>query len=355
MSSLETKIGNLFKKYIINRYIAGGVCLVKQNDHEILFKAYGKQNTFTGDDVQLDTVFDMASVTKIITSTLILKLISESRLTLGAKLGDCLPATARNEVLAPITIQQLLTHSSGLVAWFPFYTELPTSDLYEILSSIELKHQEANEMIYSDLNYILLGEVLKQSHKSSLQKIIEKELVQPLELPHLTYGPLSEENIAATEFGNQIEMEMCRSRNRTFSNWRDTGKPIIGEVNDGNAHYFFQGQSGHAGLFGTATDLSKIADLYLKGGYNKGAEFLDSKLVKQSLQTIIEYRGLGWHKSNPFPIGFGHTGFTGTALWIVPERDLQVVLLTNRLHVKEPMNINPFRRELYEEILSGLS
>ncbi|TLS38693.1 serine hydrolase domain-containing protein [Pseudalkalibacillus caeni] len=355
MSSLETKIYNIFKKYIDNSYMAGGVCSIKQNDQQILLEAYGKRNMVTCEDVRTDTIFDLASVTKTITSTLILKLITKNRLALDAKLGDCLLAAARNGVLAPITIQQLLTHTSGLVAWFPFYTELPTSDLYEILSSIELNHQEEKEVVYSDLNYILLGEILKHKHQASLQKIIEKELVQPLQLPYLTYGPLFDENIAATEFGNQIEMEMCRSRNKTFSSWRDTSKPIIGEVNDGNAHYFFQGQSGHAGLFGTAADLSKIAELYLKGGIVGGTEFLDPKLVKQSLQTIAEDRGLGWHSSNPFPVGFGHTGFTGTALWVVPEKNLQVVLLTNRLHVEEPVNINPFRQELYEEILNKLS
>ncbi|MEN8701868.1 serine hydrolase domain-containing protein [Bacillus infantis] len=350
MNTLEKSVSQIFQKYMDKDYMAGGVCLVKQNDKEVLFKAYGKRNSMTGDEVTIDTVFDLASVTKIITSTLILKLAGQGRLSLDTTLEHCLPAAAGNKILAPLTIRQLLTHSSGLTAWYPFYTELPNNSLYEILNSIELKHQEESKVVYSDMNYILLGEVLKEMHDSSLQKIVAKELASPLKLSHLKYGPIQSDNVAATEFGNRIEMDMCRSRHREFADWRETGKPIIGEVNDGNAYYFLNGESGHAGLFGTAADLSGIADLYLKRGYAADTEFIQSDLIKKSMENIVEDRGLGWHSSDPFPEGVGHTGFTGTALWIVPEKNLQAVLLTNRLHVDEPKNINPFRREIFAEI-----
>lgn len=350
MNSLEKSISQIFQRYMDKDYMAGGVCLVKQNDKEILFKAYGKRNSLTGDEVTIDTVFDLASVTKIITSTLILKLAGQGRLSLDTTLGHCLPAAASNNILASLTIKQLLTHSSGLTAWHPFYTELPNHNLYEILNSIELKHQEESQVVYSDLNYILLGEVLKEIHDNSLQKIVEKELASPLKLSRLTYGPVQTDDVAATEFGNRIEMDMCRSRKREFAGWRDTGKPIIGKVNDGNTYYFLNGESGHAGLFGTAADLSGIADVYLNRGFAADTKFIQSDLIKKSMENIIENRGLGWHSSDPFPEGVGHTGFTGTALWIVPEKNLQAVLLTNRLQVDEPKNINPFRREIFEEI-----
>lgn len=355
MNSIEIKVDEIFEKYKNIGYFAGGVCYIKQDHQDILLKAYGKQNSATNQPMNVDTNFDLASVTKTITSTLILKVISDGKLTLETALKDCLPRVAENKVLAPITIQQLLTHSSGLVAWYPFYTVTPKTDLFTILDSIELDHQEEKAVVYSDLNYILLGEILKHHYQSNLQSVLEKEIISPLQLESFSYGPLSDGNIAATEFGNQIEMEMCRSRNKTFSQWRSTSEPIVGEVNDGNTYYFFEGQSGHAGLFSSAKDLSRVIDLYLKGGMAKNTQIINLALINLSLQNIVENRGLGWHCSDPFPTGFGHTGFTGTSVWVVPEKQLQVVLLTNRLHVDQPVNINPFRKELHEKILSHFS
>ncbi|MBB6451707.1 CubicO group peptidase (beta-lactamase class C family) [Salirhabdus euzebyi] len=354
MNSMEEKIDYLFDKYLQEKCFAGGVCFIKHKDKNVFVKAYGKRNRVTNEDVNVDTIFDLASVTKIFTSTVILKMVSDEKLTLETTLGECLPRVAGHNVLAPITIKQLLTHSSGLQAWFPFYTYL-SDDLFSLLKKLDLVHQEQNEVVYSDLNYILLGEVIKHHYNASLQDVLQQEMVTPLKMKQVTYGSISSLNVAATEFGNQIEMQMCHSRNRDFPDWRNTNEPIVGEVNDGNTYYFFKGQSGHAGIFGTAEDLSKLVDVYSKGGMSENKRFITTNLVQQSMQNVVEDRGLGWHSSEPFPEGFGHTGFTGTAIWIVPEKDLQVILLTNRLHVDQPKNINPFRKELYEEVLNYFS
>ncbi|GAA0342455.1 serine hydrolase domain-containing protein [Bacillus carboniphilus] len=355
MGSLEVKIDQLFDSYLNKSFFTGGVCSVHWKGEQLLQKAYGKRSSITNEHVTTDTIFDLASVTKIFTATILLKMVTEGKVTLGTTLKDCLPEVRGNKILEPISVQQLLTHSSGLTAWYPFYTHVPQADLLTILDSIELKHQENKEVVYSDLNYILLGEIIKRYFNMSLQEVIKQELITTLSLNTLTYGPLHSENVAATEFGNQIEMDMCRTRNKEFNHWRPTNQPIIGEVNDGNTYYYFKGQSGHAGLFGTANDLDQLLQLYLKGGMAKGEKLIDVALINQSLHNIAENRGLGWHSSDPFPVGFGHTGFTGTSIWIVPEKDLQVVLLTNRLHVNQPVNINPFRKELHEEILSYIS
>jgi CubicO group peptidase (beta-lactamase class C family) len=352
MNNIETKVDEVFAKYMEEQYFAGGVCFVKQNDEDLLIKAYGNRNNVTNEEMTIDTIFDLASVTKIVTATIILMMITDKKLELEDTLGSKLSEVKGNKVLAPITIKRLLTHSSGLKAWEPFYTYASSKSFFSIVESIELEHKEEKAVIYSDLNYILLGEVIKAYFNDSLQGILKKELIAKLQLAQLTYGPLLNESVAATEFGNQIEMKMCHSRGRRFYNWRDTDKPILGEVNDGNAFYFFEGQSGHAGLFGTVEDLAKIAQVYLKGGIVGNKRLIDTQLIKQSMQNIVENRGLGWHSSDPFPIGFGHTGFTGTSVWVVPEKELQVTILTNRLHVQQPKNINPFRREIHEGILN---
>lgn len=322
MRIVEAKIDSIFEKYLARKYFAGGVCHIQQNGKLIFSKAYGKRNTMLDEKMKADSIFDLASLTKIITSTLILRLISKRQLALDTTLKECLPAIAEDqEKLASLTIRQLLTHSTGLIAWHPLYADISsTGNFIDAIKEINLFHQESNKVLYSDLNYILLGEVLKEHYHSDLQDILQIELSSPLQLARLTYGPLIDSNIAATEFGNRIEMEMCRQRGKTFSGWRSIEQPISGDVNDGNAFYFFKGQSGHAGLFGTAEDLSVIIEEYLQAIAGDSL-ILDSGLAKESVQNQVADRGLGWHSGKPFPIGVGHTGFTGTSLWIVPEKD----------------------------------
>lgn len=355
MDTLVEKVDCIFEKYLEADFFAGGVCSIRQNGQPIFLKAYGEKNSLEKQAMKTDTIFDLASVTKLFTSTQILQMISRKALKLDTTLAECLPFAGEYDKLADVTVEQLLTHSSGLAAWHPLYSIFSSiEELRNGLKEIELFHKEDQEVVYSDMNYILLGEILKEYHQADLQTIIRKELVSPMGLKNLSFGPILKENIAATEFGNRIEMEMCRTRGRVFSGWRPMNKPIIGEVNDGNAFYFFEGQSGHAGLFGTAEDAALLADLYLADGKVNGEKLINPELVQQALLERVGNRCLGWHTGLSFPQGVGHTGFTGTSIWIVPELQLNVVLLTNRLHVKEPKDIYPFREELHNEILSAI-
>ncbi|MFD1018346.1 serine hydrolase domain-containing protein [Thalassobacillus hwangdonensis] len=353
MNTLESSLDELFENEIQNESFPGAVVLVNYRGERIFHKAYGWRNRETDEPVEKDTVFDLASVTKIITSSLILKKVTEGKLQLNGMVGDLLTSLKNNEALASITIQSLLTHSSGLKAWEPFYTHSDKS-VFNILDSMDVLHHEQHSVVYSDLNYILLGEILKELEGKSLQAIVLKELVEPLQLKKLSYKVAYTENVAATEYGNQIEMQMCNERNRTFDSWRIQDQPIIGKVNDGNAFYFFGGESGHAGLFGTAEDLEGLASIYLKGGLVGDKRLIDSRLIHASMEAIAGNRGLGWHSGDPFPAGVGHTGFTGTSLWLYPEKDLHVTLLTNRLHVADPKNINPVRKKVHEVIMQHI-
>ncbi|MFZ3577651.1 serine hydrolase domain-containing protein [Virgibacillus sp. DJP39] len=346
------KIDSIFDKYIKDDYFPGGVCYVSQNGEKLFHKAYGKLNRDKNILCELDTVFDIASLTKVVTTTVVLQMVTKNLLSLSTRLGECLPNVSTNEILSPITIKQLLTHSSSLKAWHPFYSHLPGDNLFYILNNIELTHNLTDRVVYSDLNFILLGEVIKNYFNTSLQTIINENLAFPLKLKTLTYNPVNNGNIAATEQGNRIETNMCKEGNFSFNNWRYEN--ISGEVNDGNAFYFFGGESGHAGLFSNVEDLVTLGELYLKGGINLGEELISKVLIQESLKPQIENRGLGWESSDIYPEGFGHTGFTGTALWLDPKRNLVVGLLTNRLHVETPKNINSFRKEVFKEILNKI-
>ncbi|MBP1948048.1 serine hydrolase domain-containing protein [Virgibacillus litoralis] len=348
-------IEHIFNKYMDKDYFTGGVCYISVNGKKAYHEAFGLSNKVEGTRCNLDTVFDLASITKIVTSTVILKMISENALSLTTKLEKCLPQSAQIPELAPITIKQLLTHSSGLKAWHSFYANEKCDSLFAILNSIDLTHKEARKVVYSDLNFILLGEVIKYYYQSSLQHVFQNQLAEPLDLESLTYNPHYNTNIAATEFGNKIEEKMCNDRNFHFTNWRNQNVPISGEVNDGNTYYFFGGESGHAGLFSNVKDLVSIGELYLKGGINGEEKVISNALIEESFKKQVDNRGLGWETSDVYPEGVGHTGFTGTALWIEPERNVAVGLLTNRLHVDQPKNINPFRKELFEEIFKNIS
>jgi len=345
-------LDSIAKRYIEDDFFSGVACQITVDGKEVLKKAYGQSNRNTKKDVNLQTVFDLASITKLFTTTIILKLITEKKVSLSTSLKECLPITKDSNVLSSLTIYELLTHTSGLIAWHPLYTHLPNRMLFEILSSLNLSGGKKGETLYSDLNFILLGEVIKYQTGNSLQLAVDNYLKKALKFKSLTYGPLIDtENIAATEFGNQIEKQMCADRNLTFSGWRDEVLPISGEVNDGNCHYFFDGQSGHAGLFSNLQDLISLGELYLKGGEFEGTQFIDRNLIELAIKPQYENRGLGWEMSQNFPIGFGHTGFTGTSLWVVPEIKMVVALLTNRLHVNSPKNIKPFRDQFFNEIL----
>ncbi|PKR77956.1 hypothetical protein CEY16_08510 [Halalkalibacillus sediminis] len=355
MNNLKQELNELLEEHLNEEFYTGAVCYVKVGDEEIYLQPFGYTDRSMKQEVTNETVFDLASLTKISSSTLILKLITSGKIKLDSTLGNCLPQVKNHPALSGITIFQLLTHSSGLKAWHPFYSHLPNEDLFEILEGIELLHEESTEVLYSDLNYILLGKVIDSQYSKTIDQVVKEELAEPLETETLSYGPVFLDNIAATEFGNRTEMKMCQKRGIEFNGWRSISEEIIGEVNDGNTYYFLNGRSGHAGLFGTVFDVSKLGELYLKDGTFNDKQLISSTLTHESMVQQIGDRGYGWHMGRPFPSGAGHTGFTGTSLWVDPDLQLNVVLLTNRLNVEEPKNIQEFRLKVFNTIKNNLN
>jgi CubicO group peptidase (beta-lactamase class C family) len=350
---MQKKLDKLFESYMNKEYFPGAVCHIVKDDEIIFHQAYGQASTIPRmQKMKASTIFDIASLTKIVTMTMILRLITNGKLSLNQTLDQCLSRVDSDPLLSKplsrVTVKQLLTHTSGLIAWFPFYSR--KLDFYDILADVISSTPATNGVIYSDLNFMLLGEVIKESTGLTLEQAVRELVSKPLQMESMDYGPITSGDVAATEFGNRFEKGMCLERGIMFHGWREQVQPIKGEVNDGNAFYFFDGQAGHAGLFSNAVDLMKLGQLFIKGGEWGGDRLINQDLVENSMTEQQPSRGIGWEISSLYPRGCGHTGFTGTSLWLVPEEKMVVVTLTNRLHMQHPIHINIFRKDLHETI-----
>lgn len=297
--------------------------------------------TFSLGEAQNDSLYDLASVSKICTSTMILLAIEEKRLSLDTPLLSVLPefenGEGLHERLKDVTVFRLLTHTAGLPDWYPFYAD--GRDFVTALSAA-CKGTHVEGVVYSDLGFMLLGRVLERLYGQPLQAVLQEKLAEPYHLKHLTYLPDAALPIMPSSYGNPIEEEMCAARGLSFAGFRPH-TPIRGQVNDGNTHYYLNGVSGHAGVFAPAEALNGLIRLYLN---------THSPLLIDAMREHAPTRGLGFQVNDMYPMGCGHTGFTGTAFYIGSLRGIGCTALTNRLCYTEPTPrmTNDFRRALFK-------
>lgn len=302
------------------------------------------------------TIYDLASLTKVVATTpLILQAAVEGRLGLDDPLSTHIPDSPHSG----ITLRHLLTHTSGLPAWIPFYLE---ESGYEAIvrraAAVSPESPPGARVVYSDLGFILLGEVARRSLGAPLDTLARTRLFAPLGMSDTGYLPTQEMRgrIAPTEDGTAIEQGMAGEAGRRYR-WRQ--RLLWGEVHDSNA-YAMGGVSGHAGVFGTADDLIAYARMWLAEGRGPRGPILPPDLMRQATTpqvaaqtpahvaaqagpqvTGAASRGLGWALSGSqgwwgdrlSARAYGHTGFTGTALVVDPEHDLAIVFLTNAVHL----------------------
>lgn len=305
-----------------------------------------------------DTIYDLASLTKpLVTALLIVKFAERQLIDLDAPAAEYV---SEFDVAAKrhITIKQLLTHMSGFPNWRPLYLEARgRQDVTSALARTPASYSP--QLVYSDLNYILLGFVLERVTGERLDRIATREICAPLNLKRTMFNPPPElkREIAATECGQVFEQanadaEMSahgrfevsppsgiRVQAAGLYPWRD--KVIWGEVHDGNA-YFMEGVAGHAGLFSTAREVFRIATQFLKGSELFSPESL-GLFRKDFTKGQDTARSLAWilaatqdcsaGPSLP-PTGMGHNGFTGGSVWMDSEKRRVLILLTNRVHPK---------------------
>ena len=350
---------DLLERAVADGVTPGGVLLVARRGTVVLDHAAGRLTYDQGSPaVTPSTIYDLASLTKVIaTTTLIMRRVEAGELDLDATATSCLPELEESAV-GGATLRDLLAHSSGLPCCTELFRELGEDLDRDEARGRYLKHIAGTKLavepreraIYSDLGVLLLGEILERGSDRGLAQQVEEEVLAPLGLIDTGYVPPEElrERIAPTE----------------FDSWR--GRLPHGEVHDENT-LALGGIAPHAGLFGTARDVAVFGQAMLNGGvYGErrlaGAETV--ALFSRRAELVPgSSRALGWDTpSDPSSAGryfsarsFGHTGFTGASLWIDPELELIVVLLTNRVHpTRDNIAIRRLRPAIHDAIVLAI-
>jgi uncharacterized protein YbbC (DUF1343 family)/CubicO group peptidase (beta-lactamase class C family) len=326
---------------ITAKKLPGGV-LWLERDGEFYRKVYGHRTLVPAADLTTDdTIYDAASLTKVIaTTTAAMQLVERGKLDLNASVERYLPAFGQHGKDV-VTIRHLMTHMSGLRAGIPTQPAWTGYDgAIERACAEELRSVPNSTFVYSDINYIVLGEVVRLVSGRPLNEYVQTEIFAPLRMRDSGFLPPAEKasRIAPTEM---VE-----------------GKMIHGVVHDPTARKM-GGVAGHAGLFTTAADLSRFCRMLLGGGELDGARILSAASVAAMTAPQndgSDRRGLGWDidsrfsapRGRWFPAGasFGHTGWTGTSVWIDPGAKAFLIFLSNRVHPDGKGDVTPLRREL---------
>jgi CubicO group peptidase (beta-lactamase class C family) len=334
-----------------NKTYPGAVLLVARHGKIGHQKAFGHLQP-GGGATRVDSIFDLASLTKPVNAVALLTLIEDGKVSLPQRLEELLPET-RGSALATVTVRQLATHTSGLPAWKPLY-KIPGGKkpmLADILQT-PLHHPPGTRYIYSDLGYLLIGEMIERVSGMSLDQYVHARVLAPMGMRDTGYLP------AATRKNRIAATANCPLR---------PGRTLVGEVHDSNA-YAFGGVAGHAGLFGTAPDLALLGSALARRGEAGGRRLLGLPTLQlaQTSQIPPEIGGhsIGWFTppNGMLPRGdllgvraFGHTGFTGTMLVCDPEYALVIALLTNRvMNPSENDGILRIRRQVVHAVASAI-
>lgn len=373
---------------IAKKAIPGCVIMAIKDGKIAYHKAFGNYTFNTDEPVTDESVYDMASVTKICATTIsIMKLYDQGKLSLDDPIGKFIP-WVKNSNKAGLTIKNILLHQAGLVAYIPFYKELldkdgavlpgyfsakktgeftipVTSNMYmrkDWIDTMEKrivdsKLEPAGKYIYSDNDFIFLGKVVENISGMPLNDYVFKNFYQPMGLRSIGFLPfqrLAANRIVPTENEKAFRQQL-----------------IKGTVHDPGAA-MFGGVAGHAGLFSTAYDIAAIMQMLLNKGMYNDHFYLKPATVElfTKYQSTISRRGYGFDKpekdlatsKDPYPARFvspetfGHTGFTGTCVWADPKNDLIYVFLSNRVNAPDPslfgkMNVRPKIQDIFYEAL----
>ena len=340
----------LMEQAIAARQTPGGVVLVGRDDELLFEKAYGQRAVVpAAESMTIDTIFDLASLTKVVaTTTAVMQLVEQGRLRLNDSVASLIPGFERYGK-GDITVRHLLTHVSGL---------RPDVDLdpwqgYD--AAIELARDEVptaapgERFVYSDINFFVLGDIVARVTGQPLDRYTRDRIFQPLGMVDTEFNPpeTKRARIAPTERCEVAAPYPCATPNA----------PVLrGVVHDPTSRRM-GGVAGHAGLFSTAPDLSRFARMLLHGGQLGTVRVLSPATVTRMTTPstppgMSAVRGLGWdidsqyssNRGDLFPIGsFGHTGFTGTSIWVDPVSRLYVVFLSNRVHPDGKGDVTPLR------------
>ena len=334
----------------------GAVLLVGKGDTRLFFEAYGKANLFSGQSMTPDTVFDLASLTKPLATTLaVARLVDQARISLDQPVGKWLPALAGGDK-ATISARQLLCHQSGFPAHRPFYMTLKSllpskrkTAVLDLLTHTPLAYRPGEATRYSDLGFMLLCRLVEAVAGCPMNDFLKADIYDPMGLSDLFFVDLTRDHRPRRPFA---ATELCPVRNRL----------LVGEVHDDNA-WFAGGVEGHAGLFGTAEAVFRLLRCLVADFRGRSPA---SVFSTQILSDV--FSGGGKHA---LPLGFdrpsmqhssagryfsvdtvGHLGYTGVSVWLDMEKEFCVILLTNRVHpFRWNTRLGQFRPLIHDRIM----
>jgi len=384
-TSLIAAVDSILQSQVDADKIPGAVIQIKKRGRVIHKKAFGYAQKYDynhqllspAENMTVGHLFDIASLTKVVgTTTSIMLLVDRGLLKIDDPVGKYIPAfnsTDKNT----ITIRHLLTHTAGLYEWYPLYYRCKNKEeTYKLIGELPLKFKIGEQRRYSDLGFVILGEIVERVSGLTLQQFTQQNIFIPLGMQQTTYNPLQTGrslNIAATSHGNPYEKRMVYDTTLGFrpkeidpNQWNGWRRYTLrGEVNDGNAWYANGGISGAAGLFSTVDDLQKLVDMLMNKGKAGSVQFISEKTIETFLTKDKFNNGLGWmmDSTNSFmknvpPGSYGHTGFTGTSIVVIPQSGISIILLINRQNIgllnnKEYYNVGPIRQQVLAAVIGN--
>ena len=341
---------------IARKEIPGAVVLVGRHGKVVYRKAYGHRAVVPAlEPMTVDTVFDMASLTKVVaTAPSVMTLVEEGKIRLQDRVARYVPefvlgGGARDQV----TIEELLTHRAGLAPDDPMSLYTGTREqIFERKYRQPLAYPPGARFVYSDAGYEVLGELVERVSGLPLDEYAKERIFQPLGMKDTGYLPLSSPS-----------KNLLLSLSRIAPTEKINGVVRRGAVHDPRA-YALGGVAGHAGLFSTADDLARFCAAMLAGGGGVLSPAGVASMMRPRFYGDADLRGLGWdvethfssNRGDLFPLGsVGHTGWTGTSIWLDPATDTFVVLLTNRNHPDESGNAIPIRGRVATIVASAIT
>ncbi len=352
-------IDSVIQRSIEESLLPGAVVLVARDGVIVKHDAYGYAELYVLPGVRhpdptpaaRDTIYDLASLSKLFTATAVMQLVERGSIDLNAPVARYIPEFGVNDKAA-VTVYQLLDHSSGLPEGLQLAKAGRTRDeRLQTIFAAKLKFPSGTTRLYSDVGFETLGALVERVSGMRLDEFVTREILVPLQMTDTMYNPPSSlfSRIAATE-----------------TNQPSTRRAMIrGQVHDPDA-YSLDGVAGNAGVFSTAHDLAVFAQMILNRGQYGGARVLSEKTVNQMLQLQSEspngeVSALGWDQNQAWYMGrlasrqaVGHTGYTGTSLVIDRASQTIVILLTNRVHPTARTNINKTRVDVANAVANAL-
>lgn len=339
---------------------AGAVVLVARRGQVVKLDAYGDALRYRDDagtpvdqpiPMRKDTIFDVASISKIFTTVAAMKLYEQGKFELDDPVAKHLPEFAQNGKEA-VTVRQLMTHTSGYAASIPLHRQgTNREDRIQIVLTHPLLHEPGTTYLYSDLNMIALGALVERLSGQRLDAFVREQITQPLGMKDTMYNPPPslKPRIAATEYQRDVDRGM-----------------VWGEVHDEKA-WSLDGVAGHAGVFSTAYDLAVFSHTLLQKGKYGYVRILKEETVEEMEENQNEAfpgdeHGLGWELAQGWFMdaladiqAMGHTGFTGTSLVVNRDQTTIAITLTNRVHpTRNTPTINPIRRQVARHVADAI-